>query len=262
MNQAQAAVAERYLHAERVHWWYRGRRRILLRLMERYLEGTDRRILDIGSGSGHMLLHLQRFGSVSGIETDPVLVSHARAQNLDIHVKDFPREVPEGRFDVVTLFDVLEHLEDDRRALTAIRRLLNPGGFLFITVPALPWLYSEYDQASGHFRRYDEQLLRKRLLEAGFRLLHLTHFNTLLLPLVVAARLFHLREGGRPTSATMCDRIGAAQDQELKIPARPVNELLTRLFGAESALAAGPGLGTGVSLLGVVRKAAAGESDV
>jgi len=256
MDQADAAqsVAERYVHAERVHWWYRGRRRILQRFLSRYLEPKKRRILDIGSGSGLMLQVLRKFGSARGIETDPALVRHARSQDLDIEVLDFPRQVPPGSFDAVTLFDVLEHFEDDRAALRAVDGLLAPGGFLFITVPALPWLYSTYDQASGHYRRYDRALLRKRLVERGFHVLHLTHFNTILLPLAVAARMFRLRDGRRPPPASTCERLSALQDQDLRVPSTPMNELFARLFGAETALASGPGLPIGVSLLAVARK--------
>jgi SAM-dependent methyltransferase len=254
VNDAAQGVAERYVHAERVHWWYRGRRRILHRLLSRYLGAGSRRILDIGSGSGMMLRMLRGFGSVRGVETDPALVRHARSNDLDVDVLEFPRELPSGLFDAVTLFDVLEHFEDDRAALQAVDGLLAPGGFLFVTVPALPWLYSTYDQASGHYRRYDRALLRRRLVERGFHLLHLTHFNTILMPLAVAARMFRLRDGRRPPPASTCERLSALQDQDLRVPSTPMNELFARLFGAETALASGPGLPIGVSLLAVARK--------
>jgi len=201
-----------------------------------------------------MLLLLRRFGAVTGIETDPGLVRHARTLNLDISVKDFPREVPEGPFEVVTLFDVLEHLEDDLAGLAAIHRLLTGDGILFITVPSQPWLYSSYDEAAGHYRRYDQSLLRRRLVESGFRVLQMTHFNTFLMPLVVAARMFRLRDGRRPPPATTCERLGSLQDLDLKIPSPPVNEFLARIFGAETAWASGPGLPTGVSLAAVAQK--------
>lgn len=260
---SESRVAERYVDAERRHWWYRGRRRILLRILDRHLKSAEhRRILDIGSGSGAMLALLRRFGDVRGIETDPDLVRHARSLQFDIVVKDFPREVPEGRFDVVTLFDVLEHLEDDRAGLAAIHRLLTDDGTLFLTVPAQPWLYSTYDEAAGHYRRYDRTLLRKRLVESGFRLLRLTHFNTFLMPLAVAARLFRLRDGRRPPPATTCERLGALQDLDLKIPAPALNELLARIFGAEGVWAGGPGLPTGVSLVAVARKSGASGSGI
>jgi SAM-dependent methyltransferase len=255
VNEAAETVAERYVRAERLHWWYRGRRRILDRLLSRFLGPGTRTILDIGSGSGMMLLLLRRFGSVRGIESDPALVRHARSQDLDIEVLQFPREVPSGRYDAVTMFDVLEHLEDDRAALKAVDGLLAPGGFLFITVPALSWLYSTYDEASGHYRRYDRDLLRRRLVERGFQLLHLTYFNTFLMPLAVAARMFRLRDGRRPPPATTCERLAALQEEDLRIPSAPVNELFAKVFAAETSLASGPGLPIGVSLVAVARKA-------
>jgi SAM-dependent methyltransferase len=254
VNQGSDGVTHRHVAAERRHWWYRGRKRILLRLLGRYLEGGNRRILDIGSGTGSLLLSLRRFGSVRGIETDPELRRHARSQDLEIDDLDFPRQVPEGRFDAVTLLDVLEHLEDDRGALRAIHGLLDPGGLLFITVPALSWMYSSYDQAAGHYRRYDSPVLRRRLLEAGFQLLHQTHFNTFLMPFAMAARIFRLRDGRRPPSASTCERLGALEDLDLRIPADPLNEILARVFGAETPWASGPGLPIGISLMIVARK--------
>jgi SAM-dependent methyltransferase len=243
--------------AERKHWWYRGRRRILLRLLERHLQGRTHRILDIGSGTGSLLLSLRRFGSVRGIETDAELRNHARAQQLQIDDLDFPREIPPGRFDVVTMFDVLEHLENDLEALRAIHQLLDPGGLLFLTVPALSWLYSTYDEAAGHYRRYDHPVLKRRVLDAGFKLLRQTHFNTFLLPLAMAARIFRLRDGHRPPDASTCDRLGALEDLDLRIPAAPLNEVLAQIFGSETSWAAGPGLPIGVSLMVVARKEAA-----
>lgn len=262
MNEVEAGITARHVQAEQKHWWYRGRRRILFRLLARYLSGGRRRILDIGSGTGLLLLALKEFGTVCGIETDPDLVRYARSLKLDILVKDFPREVPPGRFDVVTMFDVLEHLQDDRAALSAIYQLLDPGGFFFITVPALPWLYSTYDEAAGHYRRYDRSLLGRRLRESGFKVLRVSHFNTFLMPLAVAARALRLRDGNRPPPASTCERIGALQDLDLRIPSGPLNELLARIFGAEVGWVSGPGLPTGVSLMAVARKAGPGGTEV
>jgi hypothetical protein len=73
--------------------------------------------------------------------------------------------------------NVLEHIEDDRTALEAMRRVLEPGGHLVLLVPALRVLYGSLDQALGHFRRYTPAELGTKLAAAGFELHHLEYFN-------------------------------------------------------------------------------------
>ena len=79
------------------------------------------------------------------------------------------------------LFDVLEHIQDDRGALTNLHRVLQPGGRLYIAVPAYNFLWSGEDDHAGHFRRYTLNLLRQRLVEAGFTVDYGTYFFLILL---------------------------------------------------------------------------------
>lgn len=230
----QGEVPAMYARMEEIHWWFRGRRSILLRLLARFLDPAPREIVDIGCGTGGMLPFLGRYGRAYGIERDAELVGYGRSFGRDIRESDFPREIPSDPVDVVTMFDVLEHLPDDRAGLAAASRLLKPGGMLVLSVPALPWLWSPHDVAVGHYRRYEKGVLRNRLADAGFRILHLTYFNTFLLPLAVAARILRRQEG-----------------HDVRLPPRPFNAALAAIFQMESALAAGPGLGIGVSLAAV-----------
>lgn len=230
----RAEVPAMYAAMEESHWWFRGRRAILLRLLERYLEPASRDIVDIGCGTGGMLPFLGRYGRARGFERDRELIAYGRSFGRDIREIDFPREVPSEPVDVATMFDVLEHLPDDRAGLDAAARLVKPGGLLVLSVPALPWLWSPHDEAVGHYRRYDRDVLRNRLAAAGFRVLHLTHFNTFLLPLAVAARILRREQG-----------------HDVRLPPRPLNAAFAAIFRMEGALAAGPGLGIGVSLAAV-----------
>lgn len=68
----------------------------------------------------------------------------------------------------VGLFDVLEHMQDDSGFLTRLYNLTAPGGRLYLTVPAYPWLWSQEDETAGHFRRYTMGQLRHALREAGY----------------------------------------------------------------------------------------------
>jgi len=240
MDPAYAAV-----HAEedRAHWWFQGRRAILLSELARHLPGGDRRIAELGCGSGGMLEALARFGTAVGVETDPALREHARARGLDVRPGSLPDDVPleAGRWDAVCLLDVLEHVADEAGALRACRRLLAPEGCLMVTVPAYAWLWSRHDELLGHRRRYTTGSLRAVAVAAGFAVERLTYFNTLLAPPIMAVRL----------ARTALRRPG----HDLGRPAPLVNRLLARSFAAEARLLRFVSLPFGISVLLIARAA-------
>jgi len=167
MDPAYAAV-----HAEedRAHWWFQGRRAILLAELARLLPGGGRRVAEIGCGSGGLLEALAGLGTAVGVEMDPALREIARARGLDVRAGSLPDDIPleAGRWDAACLFDVLEHVTDEAGALRACRRLLAPGGRLVVTVPAYAWLWSRHDELLGHRRRYTAGSLRSVVEAAGF----------------------------------------------------------------------------------------------
>ena len=93
-------------------------------------------------------------------------------------------------FDVATLLDVLEHLDDDRLALRELRRVVKRGGYLLVTVPAYPRLWSPHDVANEHRRRYRRRTLLSAARAAGWRPRRITFFNSILLPPIAARRLW------------------------------------------------------------------------
>jgi SAM-dependent methyltransferase len=136
------------------HWWFLGRRAIVRDTLGRHLHpliGT-RRILDAGCGTGGNLRMLQEFGSVTGVELEPAAVEQAK-KRTDGSVRILQGGIPDGlpkgeQFDLVTMFDVLEHLDDPVGAVKALKALLAPTGQLFITVPAFQFLWSKQDRKS------------------------------------------------------------------------------------------------------------------
>jgi hypothetical protein len=88
----------------------------------------------------------------------------------------------------VGLFDVLEHLDDDAGWLRFVASMLEPGGFIVLTVPAHPFLFDEMDVLAFHRRRYRLGELRSKLEEAGFSVRSISHFMSLLVPPLVAMR--------------------------------------------------------------------------
>jgi SAM-dependent methyltransferase len=179
------------------HWWFRARRRVCFGLLRAHLQGRGpalplRRVLDVGAGVGGMLDELSRIGTqVVYTDLSPELVGASRARGhtagLLAHAEALP--LADGAFDLVCLFDVLEHVEADEQALTDLHRVLAPGGTLFLHVPAHPLLYARNDRLSGHVRRYTRSGLHRRLTAAGFEIERLTYTNALLFPLIAPAVL-------------------------------------------------------------------------
>jgi SAM-dependent methyltransferase len=240
MDPSYAAV-----HAEedRAHWWFQGRRAVILAEMARRLPAGGGRLAELGCGSGGMLEALARFGGAVGVETDAGLGERARERGLDVRPGSLPDDIPleAGRWDAVCLFDVLEHVADEAGALRACRRLLAPGGRLFVTVPAYAWLWSRHDEILGHRRRYTAGSLRRAAEAGGFAVERLTYFNTLLAPPIIAARL--ARAALRRS------------DHDLQRPAPLVNRLLAACFAAEARLLRWTSAPFGISVLLVARPA-------
>lgn len=242
----ERAVFDRMAELDQDHWWFLARRRILKRLIERVVRPPEKaKILEVGCGTGHNLAMLKEFGSLEASELDRC----ARA----VASKRLPRKVKSARlpdlsmfkrngYDLIALLDVLEHVPDDLASLRAIHMRLKPGGALLLTVPANPWMWSAHDAAHHHFRRYTKKRLEELFLRAGLEVQLLSYFNSLLFPLVAAARL-----------AGKVMRKDSADD---RLPSAPVNAVLNTVFGFEAGLIGRLPMPFGVSLVAVVRRPA------
>ena len=240
----ERAVFDRMAELDQHHWWFLARRRILERLIRRVVRPPkNARILEVGCGTGHNLAMLKAFGKLEASELDRC----ARA----VASKRLPRKVKEARlpdlsmferngYDLIALLDVLEHVPDDLASLRSIHRRLKPGGALLLTVPANPWMWSAHDAAHHHFRRYTRKQLAELFLRSGLEVQLLSYFNSLLFPLVAAARV----------AGKMIGR-DSADD---KLPSAPVNAVLNRIFGLEAGIIGRLPMPFGVSLVAVVRR--------
>jgi SAM-dependent methyltransferase len=242
------------------HWWYRGRRRAVRALIEGVRPPANARLLDAGAGSGRTLDELARYGRVAGVELNPLGAEAARrrghAEVAEAPVEAIPH--PGASFDLVTCLDVIEHTDDDARALTELRRVTRPGGAAIVSVPAYPRLWSRHDEVNHHRRRYTRRTLRAAAEAAGWRVQRLTGFNaTYLLPaaLVRIARRDRAERPEVPAIAGSAGRSPRAERSELALTPSALNALLEMPLSAEAALIArGVDLPAGLSLLAVLRK--------
>jgi SAM-dependent methyltransferase len=229
------------------HWWYRGRRLIVRAELDHLAHSNGERVLDAGCGSGRMLEELKDYGEVSGVEIDrdaaAVAVSRGWGEVWVGSLEALPWEA--GTFDLITCLDVLEHIADDRRTLTELRRVCKVGGFMLLTVPAYPRLWSLHDVANHHYRRYSRRSLRVAAIEAGWKVVRMTAFNSILL---VPAALVRIAQRGK--------RPGLDYTPEITLGPEWLNAVLEQPLRAEARwLARGRTLPAGLSLLAVLQNA-------
>lgn len=240
------AVFERMAELGSVHWWFVARSKILAEVIRRYVPlPPEPNILEIGCGPGHNLGMLGRFGPVEACELDPVARDTAtRRLGRPVVEGRLPDAIPfnDGSYDLVALLDVLEHVDDDAGSLRRIRELLKPGGSLLLAVPANPWMFSAHDVAHHHKRRYRRRDLEQVALDAGYEIALLSPFNTILFPLIAAARVIQKKFG--------------REIHDDALPPRPVNRLLRTVFESEATLVGRIPFPFGVSLLAVLRRPA------
>lgn len=145
---------------EHGHWWFKGRERVLKSVIERDVNippnGT---ILDVGCGTGGNIEFLSSYGLVSGCDYSDTALEYCKIRGLDNVVKASIYELPysDNSFNLVTCFDVIEHIPDDFKAFSELARVTDESGYILITLPADPAKYSNFDCFSGHLRRYRER---------------------------------------------------------------------------------------------------------
>jgi len=231
------------------NFWFRARNRLIVWALQRQVTAfTD--FLEVGCGTGYVLqgvaaafpdAHLcATEAQTEGLQFAAARVPRAAFLQMDARQMPFDRE-----FDAVGAFDVIEHIAEDEAVLAQMHRALRPGGSLLLTVPQHPFLWSEYDVRAHHVRRYTAGELRQKLARAGYEIVKMTSFVSVLLPLMMLSRLT------RRTAAPDYDPLA-----ELRIGA-VTNALLERALDAERLLIrAGITLPCGGSLLAVARRPA------
>jgi len=212
---------------EEAHWWYRALRRVLFSNLDRYLpDWREMPLLDAGCGTG---ANLSRYGAQAvGIDYSEEALRYCRERGLSGLVRADVSALPfvDGAFAAVVSTHVLYHawVQDVRRALGELHRVLRDGGLLFLELPAYDALYSSHDDAVMTARRFTAAGVRRDLEAVGFRIRRLTYWNSLLLPPIwLVRRVFR-------SSGNQSDFKDGAP------PAWPVNTALDLTMRVEFAL--------------------------
>jgi SAM-dependent methyltransferase len=186
-----ANYTQEYEDFELRHWWFVARREIIQQALDRWSRlGSDRpRWLDVGCGTGVLLQSYSAVADKLGLEMDAGSVARAKAKGLDVRQVEPKWDFREyGKFDLISLTDVIEHVEHEKEAIDAVRAVLNDNGILLVTVPALMSLWSSHDVVNRHFRRYTLATLLPLFPPEQWKVIQASYFSSLLLPLVWAAR--------------------------------------------------------------------------
>ena len=235
---------------EREHYWFAARREVVRDALRAAVPDLAQRALfDLGCGTGGLL----RFLGDSGIALAGACDAYPESLAIVRRLVEAPLLlVDEGRFPplgpgygLVSLFDVLEHIDDDTGTLRHIFSILEPGGVLVLTVPAHPFLFDEMDELAHHRRRYRGSDLGHKLRAAGFEVRRLTHFMAPLVPLVAVRWLVRAVSRGR--------RSAERRRMELRV-VPGLNRLMRAVLALERPLVRAGRLPFGSSLIAVAAR--------
>jgi SAM-dependent methyltransferase len=213
---------------ETEHWYYSGKRRFVRDWIQRVRPPRPEDVLlDCGAGTGSFAKEMEQFCRVM------VVVDHEEALKL-LRPRFQPEQIlslagdqvplPDGALEYVTALDVLEHVPDDAAVVRGFHRLLKPGGLVVVTVPASMALWSDWDVALHHFRRYSRPQLRALFPAEGWETVYVNYTNVLVYPAVWAVRRWRILRLRKGESGEVSIR------SEDRLPPRWVNSLLRQVF--------------------------------
>lgn len=230
---------------EDTHWWFAGKRRLARVFLDQLPAQRDRKILDVGCGTGGMFQLLGEYGSLWGVDlSETALAFAARRDRAQLQRAELPHlPFADATFDLVTLFGVLYHraVGDDVAALREVARVLRSGGHALFTDPAFRFLRGPHDADFHGARRYTTGEMCAKLRDAGFILRRASYADCLIFPAAapwrLARRAFGTSEGSdvRPVPAWL-------------------NAIMGWIYRLEAALLARTNLPVGLSIIVLAQK--------
>lgn len=222
-----------YYKLERTHWWFKARLVILETIMYNHniINGKKHTtILNAGAATGATSVMLKKFGEVISLEYDKDCSEFLEKLLNEEVINSSLTELPfkDKKFNIVCAFDVIEHIEDDRKAIREIYRVLDNDGYIYLTVPAFDILWSEHDEINHHYRRYKLKQLVDLLESNNFKVQYKTYFNFyLFIPILLLRILFKILPYRKKKSTT-------GSDFEKFSSNKVLNTILFKIFKNES----------------------------
>ena len=251
LDSFDASAFEFLFAMEQRHFWHIGRKEIILGVLRRHVPHlAESPMLEIGCGNGSVLAYLRQNGVyveggdifIEALEFCQRRVGHIPLYRVDVLSLPFCND-----FDVVGLFDVLEHIEEDEKALAEVSQALRAGGKVLITVPAHKSLWSYADESAHHKRRYSKVELTVKLERNGFAIKAISYYMFFLFPFMLAIRLI--------TNALWRNRARRDRRSRIELKTIPVlNSIFLRLLRVEGWLMRYVNLPVGSSLVVLAEK--------
>jgi SAM-dependent methyltransferase len=193
------------------HFWFKSRNRLIVWLINKYFSNCAN-YLELGCGTGFVLSGIANsFPALKTVGSDISAVGLANAarrmSSVEMVQMDAANMLYFEEFELIGAFDVIEHIEDDCKALQEINKALKSGGGVIITVPQHAFLWSIADEQACHKRRYSNGVLKNKLEEAGFDVIRMSSFIALLFPAMLLSRA--LKQNGKGANDPL---------SELKLP--------------------------------------------
>lgn len=209
---------------EKDHWWFTSRRNLFSKLFSKFINKKQNKILEIGPGTGGNYSFLSGFGEYQSLECSEEGVRFLKEKNIPViegcltQKQDF-----KDKYDTVCMFDVLEHIEKDHRALNEIyNTILKEDGKVILSVPAFKFLWSKHDEEHHHFRRYSKKEIEEKLKQAGFEIEFSRYFYKTVFPIAMASKL-----------------INKNKTSQMKPENRFINRFLKEILKAEAEIITG-----------------------
>ncbi len=238
-NSYDPAYFEPLFKAEEKHFWFKARNNVIGSITADLLkkQAGHSRILEIGCGTGNVLREWEKLdpapGLVSGMDlfSEGLFIANKRV-SCSLVQGDLEHPPFQQSFNLIGLFDVLEHIPDDQGVLNSLGPMLADNGYILITVPAFPSLWSYFDVASHHVQRYRVDDLRAKVESAGFKVEFISYYMMSIFPIVWLQRKL-AGSNQLNSSSAKSETIRSLALNELKII--PIaNEMLSLILSLEA----------------------------
>lgn len=197
-NNFNERMCNNLLEMEKKHFWHIGRKEIIISMLKIFISDCTNNVkmLEVGCGNGSVLRYLKKEGiDIEGVDVSLPGLKFCRKQaniplyQLDVSITALP--FISECYDIVGMFDLIEHINNDQQILEEVYRCCKKNGFLIVTVPANKYLWSYFDIIAGHKRRYSKKEIERKLYKAGFKVEKISFYVFFLFPIIFLMRKLH-----------------------------------------------------------------------